>query len=74
MRNVAAFHTADNARALAFNAVGSAGVVRIKPGTFSVAAGCSGGGLVNVGKIAVTAASLAGMPAAANTAAEPPNP
>ena len=67
-------HAPESARALEFSVFGSPGAVRIKPGTFSVAAGCSAGGLVTVGNSAAAAASLVGMPAAANTAAEPPKP
>ena len=66
---MAVFHTRDNSTALDRSVIGSPGAVRIRPGTVSAAAGCSAGGLVTVEYAANTAFGLAGMPAAANTAA-----
>ena len=50
MRSEAVSHARESAKALEFNVFGSPGAVKIKPGTRSVAAGCSAGGLVTVGK------------------------
>ncbi len=74
MRSVAASHASASDNALEFSVFASPGAVKITPGTFKVAAGCWAGGLVTLGKSAATAAGLDGIPAAANTAAEPPKP
>jgi len=74
VRSVVPFHTRASSTALERNVIGSPGAVRTRPGTGSEAAGCRAGGLVTVGNIATIAFGLAGMPAAANTAADPPKP
>ena len=60
--------------ALERNFLASPAALNTTPGTLKVAAGCSAGGLVMVGKIAATALGLIFIPAAAKTAAEPPKP
>ena len=69
-----AVHTRANSTALDRSDIGSPGSVSIRPGTFSVAAASSARGLVTVGNAATTAFGFAGMPAAANTAVDAPNP
>src|SRR6185312_17309023 len=74
VRSVAPFHTLASSTALERNVIGSPGAESTRPGTDSDPAGCSAAGLVTVGNTAETAFGLTGMPAAANTAADPPNP